>query len=146
VQARGGLRGFFLRAAGRKTNSHSTKPPLLGATSQVAKMKERTIASMQYQLVLQFQGRDIDDLEDLMHLEDTLIVLLDERHLVEGHDFGDDTMTIFIRTEAPESAFDKIREVLHHSLLDKTLAACRRSGENDFTVIWPETYEGRFEL
>ena len=101
---------------------------------------------MQYQLVLQFQGRDVDDLEDLMHLEDTLIVLLDERHIVEGHDFGDDTMTIFIRTESPESAFDKIREVLHHSLLDKTLAACRRSGENDFTVIWPETYEGRFEL
>jgi hypothetical protein len=109
-------------------------------------MKERTIASMQYQLILQFQGRDVDDFEDLIHLEDTLIVLLDERHLVEGHEFGDDTMNIFIRTDSPESAFNKIRELLHHSLLDKTKAAWRRSGENDFTVIWPEKYEGRFYL
>jgi hypothetical protein len=101
---------------------------------------------MQYQLVLQFQGRDVDDFEDLIHLEDTLIALLDERHLVESHDFGDDTMNIFIRTDSPESAFDKIRELLHHSLLDKTKAAWRRAGENDFTVIWPEKYEGRFEL
>jgi hypothetical protein len=109
-------------------------------------MKERMIASMQYQLILQFQGRDVDDFEDLIHLEDTLIVSLNERHLVEGHDFGNDTMNIFIRTDSPESAFDKIRELLHHSLLAKTKAACRRSGENDFTVIWPENYEGRFEL
>jgi hypothetical protein len=104
------------------------------------------IASMQYQLILQFQGHDVDDFEDLIHLEDTLIVHLNERHLVEGHDFGDDTMNIFIRTDSPESAFDKIRELLHHSLLDKTKAACRRSGENDFTVIWPEKYEGHFKL
>jgi hypothetical protein len=109
-------------------------------------MKERMIASMQYQLILQFDGRDVDDFEDLIHLEDTLIVHLNERHLVEGHDFGNDTMNIFIRTDSPESAFDNIRELLHHSLLDKTKAAYRRLGENDFTVIWPEKYEGRFEL
>jgi len=101
---------------------------------------------MQYQLILQFQGRDTEDFEDLIHLEDTLIVHLDERHLVEGHDFGDDTMTIFIRTDSPESAFGTIREVLHHSLLDKTKAAYRRSDEKDFTVIWPEAYEGRIKL
>lgn len=101
---------------------------------------------MQYQLILQFQGRDVEDVEDLIHLEDTLIVHLNERHLVEGHELGDDKMTIFINTDSPESAFDKIREVLHHSLLDKTLAACRRLGENDFTVIWPENYDGRFEV
>jgi len=101
---------------------------------------------MQYQLILQFQGRDVDDFEDLIHLEDTLIVNLNERHLVEGHDFGDDRMNIFIRTDSPDSAFANIRELLHHSLLDKTKAACRRSDETDFTVIWPENYEGRFEL
>jgi hypothetical protein len=106
----------------------------------------KEIAPMQYQLILQFQGRGVDDFEDLIHLEDTLIIHLNERHLVEGHNFGDDTMNIFIRTDSPESAFGNIRELLHHSLLDKTKAACRRSDETDFTVIWPENYEGRFEL
>jgi len=101
---------------------------------------------MQYQLILQFQSPNVDDFDDLIHLEDTLIVHLNERHLVEGHDFGDDTMNIFIRTDSPESAFHKIRELLHHSLLDKTKAAYRRLGDNDFTVIWPEAYEGHFGL
>ncbi|MFZ1199708.1 MAG: hypothetical protein WAO07_06025 [Desulfobacterales bacterium] len=101
---------------------------------------------MSYQLVLQFQGRDIDDFEELVHLEDTLIANLEERHQVEGHDFGDDTMNIYIQTDAPEAAFDKIREVLHHSLLDKTKAAWRQSDASEFTVIWPEKNDGRFEV
>ncbi len=101
---------------------------------------------MPYQLVLQFQGGHIDDFEELVHLEDTLIANLEERHRVEGHDFGDDTMNVYIRTDAPEAAFDKIKEVLHHTLLDKTRAAWRRSGATDFTVIWPEKNDGRFEV
>lgn len=65
---------------------------------------------------------------------------------MDGHDLVADTMNIYIRTDAPESALDKIRELRHHSLLDKTKAACRRLGENDFTVMWPEKNDGRFEL
>lgn len=101
---------------------------------------------MPYQLVLQFQGRDVDDFEDLIHLEDTLIAHLDERHHVDGHDFGADTMNIYIRTDSPQSAFDEIRQLLHHSLLDKTKAAYRRSDGNDVTVIWPENNSGRFDI
>ncbi|MFZ0132329.1 MAG: hypothetical protein WAK95_07290 [Desulfobacterales bacterium] len=101
---------------------------------------------MQYQLVLQFQGRDFDDFEELVHLEDTLIAHLEERHLVQGHDFGDDTMNIYIQTDDPEAAFVKIKETLHHSLLDKAKAAWRRAGATDFTVIWPEKNDGRFEV
>jgi hypothetical protein len=140
-----GFTGLSIRAAGRKTNSQSSEPPSPG-TFWAATKKERTIVSVQYQLVLQYQGRDVDDVEDLIHLEDTLNIHLNERHLVEGHDVGDDTMNILIRNDSPGSAVDKIKALLHHSLLDKTKAACRRSGETDFTVMWPEKYEVRCQL
>jgi hypothetical protein len=139
------LTGFPSGAGGRESGRLFRKPdpPIASA---LGSDKERTFAAMPYQLVLQFQGRDVDDFEDLIHLEDTLIAHLDERHRVDGHDFGADTMNIYIHTDSPQSAFDKIKELVHHSLLDKTKAAYRRSGENDFTVIWPEKNAGRFEI
>jgi hypothetical protein len=101
---------------------------------------------MKYQLVLQFPGQDTDDFEDLIHLEDALITQLGANHIVDGHDFGTHAMNVFILTDDPESAFARAKDVLHHSLLDTMKAAYRLATSKDYTVLWPENFEGTFSV
>jgi hypothetical protein len=101
---------------------------------------------MQYQLVLQFPGQDVEDFEDLIHLEDILITSLGANHVVDGHDFGARAMNIFILTDDPENAFEKAKNTLHHSLLDTMKAAYRKATGNDYIVIWPQGFSGTFSV
>jgi hypothetical protein len=101
---------------------------------------------MKYQLVLQFPGEDVDDFEDLIHVEDILITGLGANHVVDGHDFGTRAMNIFILTDDPETAFRKAKHILHHSLLEKMKVAYRKATSEDYTVLWPRAFTGSFSV
>lgn len=102
---------------------------------------------MKYQLVLQLPAHSTDDFDKLVALEDQLIDSLGKKHDVDGHDFGSGAMNIFIITNQPMKAFEISKPVFQRKrLLGKLTAACRKMKGEDYTVVWPVDYSGKFEL
>jgi len=62
-----------------------------------------------YQLVIQLSG---DDLDALVRLEEAVVERLGDLGDVDGHDIGRGEMNIFIFTDDPRRAFDRIRPTL----------------------------------
>ncbi len=94
---------------------------------------------MDYQLVLQFRGDSLEDLDATVALADELIEELGESADVDGHDVGSGETNIFIFTCDPEATFHQARPVLERrqQLQSVTIAYREVEGEQ-FTVIWPE--------
>lgn len=67
---------------------------------------------MRYQLVLQFRGDTLDDLDEIVELEDSLVDQLPKSAEVDGHDVGSDEVNIFIHTSEPIGTFAAIRPIL----------------------------------
>ena len=61
-----------------------------------------------YQLVLQFCGDSLQDLDELIALEDELIEQLGDSADVDGHDVGSGETNIFIFTSDPKQTFERI--------------------------------------
>ena len=93
---------------------------------------------MKYQLVLQLPASSIKDYDEMIELEDAIIEGIDNLGDVDGHDAGSGEMNIFILTDEPQQAFERIRPMLEmRDLMHKLKAAYRKIGENDFTIIYP---------
>lgn len=77
---------------------------------------------MKYQLVLQLGDSSKAAYDKMIELEDLLIEQLGDLGYVDGHDWGSGTTNIFIHTDDPKSAFNRIQ----------TLPGARssRAGEN----------------
>jgi hypothetical protein len=101
---------------------------------------------MRYQLVLQFRGDSIDDLDELIDLEDRLIARLGDEHLVDGHDIGSGERNIFIHSDDPHAAFAAARSVIPTKLLSRLRAAFRPRAGGKYSVIWPLGAGGPFEV
>jgi hypothetical protein len=95
---------------------------------------------MDYQLVLQFKGRDLPDFDALVNLEDALQRLVESTANVDGHDMGSGEMNIFVLTGDPAATFEQVKPLLFSvSLLNKVSVAYREISSDDLTVIWPQS-------
>jgi hypothetical protein len=102
---------------------------------------------MQFQLVLQFPTDSLADFGSLVALEEDLIVQLEDLGEVDGHDLGAGEMNIFVLTSDPEASFGRVTNLLsEHGLLEKVTAAYRLLDGEDYSILWPKTFQGVFEI
>src|SRR2546421_12156640 len=94
---------------------------------------------MKYQLVLQLGDSSKAAFETLVGLEDALTEELgEELGYVDGHDWGSGTANIFIHTDDPESAFERIKSIhLARKLLPQLTVAYREFEKDDWMVLHP---------
>lgn len=66
---------------------------------------------MQYQLVLQWPTSLLRNYRLLISLEEAVIAGIADLGMVDGHDMGSGEMNIFIFTEQPGRAFERIKSI-----------------------------------
>ena len=102
---------------------------------------------MSYQLVLQFRGDSLEDLDATVALEDELIEALGDEADVDGHDVGSGETNIFIFTSDPAATFHRVRPVLERGgQLQAVTAAYREVERERYTVIWPKGSRNEFRV
>ena len=75
----------------------------------------------------------------MIEIEDVLIANLADDDDVDGHDAGSGEVNIFIRTNAPKEAFDRIRAMLgSRDFWADARVAYREVAKNDYTILWPK--------
>ena len=91
------------------------------------------------QLVLQFPANDIKDYDALLEIENRIIATLGNVGEVDGHDMGSGEMNIFVHTDFPKLAFERIKSTLGTDSSFEFKAAYRDIGKDDFTILHPQT-------
>ena len=99
-----------------------------------------------YQLVLQFRT-DAVDYDEIISIEDDLLEVVRAPALVDGHDLGSGEGNIFILTDNPGATFESVLPVLKDLSRDRDATVAYRLlvGE-EFTVIWPNAFRGKFSV
>ena len=93
---------------------------------------------MKYLLVLQLPASSIKDYDKMIRFEESVIEALGEFGDVDGHDAGSGEMNMFILTDEPELAFERIKTLDGvRPLMPKLKVAYRENGKSDFTIIHP---------
>jgi hypothetical protein len=99
-----------------------------------------------HQLVLQFAGAAVLDLDALIEIEDALIDRLGV-DVVDGHDVGATECNIFLSTVDPAGTFELAKPVLEErQLLGVVVAAHRPVDDDRYHVIWPANYDRPFTV
>ena len=78
-----------------------------------------------FQLVLQFRGASIQDLDEVLEVEAALFEMLGDGEELAGHDIGERARNIFIATDDPDATFRRLMPFLERAHL---LAASGRGG------------------
>ena len=100
-----------------------------------------------FQLVLQFRGTSIEDLDELLEIEAALFEILEHPEEVAGHDIGDGARSIFIVTDDPDATFRHLTPFLQRArLLVSLVVAARAANEGRYRVLWPADHQGEFSL
>jgi hypothetical protein len=100
-----------------------------------------------FQLVLQFRGTAIEDLDELLEVEDALFEMLGDREELAGHDIGDGVRNILIATDDPDATFRGLMPFLERAhLLADLVAAARAVHEKRYRVLWPPDQPDVFSL
>jgi hypothetical protein len=93
---------------------------------------------MKYRLVLQFPASSIRDYDDMVALEIDIIGVLGDVGEVDGHDAGSGEMNIFVDTNDPSSAFERIMTLARAIAFSPELkVAYREKGTTRFTALKP---------
>jgi hypothetical protein len=105
--------------------------------------------AMKDTLIIQFRASGaVSDLDWLVEIEEALIQGFSQngKAVVDGHDFGSETMNIFLfPKQGWGSAVEIVKAYLkNHRALDRALII-KRSKTERYTVVWPEKYVGEFE-
>jgi len=100
---------------------------------------------MKYFLVIQTKDLDEFSVDALADIEDELSQQLGSEHEVDGHDVGSGEINFFINTNDPIQAFNRIKSKGNLNL-QKMTAAYRLVDGEQYTIIWPESFEGTFEI
>ena len=92
---------------------------------------------MKYQLVFQMDSDIEDGFDQLIKLEDKLRDELDSS-VVDGHDFGNGEMNVFVLTDDPIKAFEEAKGDVDEIFgLSKVKAAFRLISSDVYIAIWP---------
>ncbi len=90
------------------------------------------------ELVLQLPASSIRDYDTLIELEKSIATRLGTLGEVDGHDMGMGETNIFIRTDQPTVAFEKVKRLLGtRDFMPDLKAAYRDVGKDDFTILHP---------
>jgi hypothetical protein len=93
---------------------------------------------MKYQLVLQLPASSVRDYDAMIELEEAIARSLGNLGRVDGHDAGSGEMNIFIFTDHPKPAFDRIKQLLGtRDFMPKLKVAFRLVGKDEFTTLHP---------
>ena len=93
---------------------------------------------MKCQLVLQLPASSIKDYDAMIELEETIMRSLANLGKVDGHDAGSGEMNIFIYTDQPNLAFERIKEILGtKDFMPELKVAYREIGKDEFTILHP---------
>jgi hypothetical protein len=94
--------------------------------------------AMRYQLILQLPAFSAEDYDEMIELEEIIIGHLANLGCVDGHDAGSGEMNIFILTDSPKAAFDRIGQMpAIRNVMPDLKAAYREIGKDDFTILHP---------
>jgi hypothetical protein len=93
---------------------------------------------MKYQLVLQLPASSAEDYDEMIELEKVIMGNLANLGCVDGHDVGSGEMNIFILTDFPKDAFDRVRQMpAVKYVMPELKVAYREIGKDDFTILHP---------
>ena len=93
---------------------------------------------MRYQLVLQMPFATIGDYDDMIRFEDAITKKLGALGSVDGHDAGSGEMNVFLFTDDPGAAFDRIKPLAEGlGFLAKLVAAYRETDGEEYVVVYP---------
>jgi hypothetical protein len=93
---------------------------------------------MKYQLVLQMPAAGLSGYDEMIRLEDALAEKLGDLASVDGHDAGSAEMNIFLFTDEPAAAFDRIKPLAEdRGLLANLVAAYRNTDGEEYVVLYP---------
>lgn len=100
-----------------------------------------------FQLVLQFRGTTIEDLDELLEVEDALTQMLESGEELAGHGIGSDARNIFIVTDEPDATFRRLRPFLERAhLLDQSIIAARPVNDAQYRIMWPPDLRQEFSV
>jgi hypothetical protein len=99
---------------------------------------------MRFQLVIQLPGGTFD-LDALVALKNGITRLVGSNSEVNGYYLGDAQRNIFVLTNSPEDTFARVQPLLlEKRLLGVARIAYRNVREDQYTVLWPESFSGKF--
>ena len=102
---------------------------------------------MDYQLVIKFWRKSLEDEAFLASIESELKQALGNAAEMEGHDISAKEINLFVLTPDPRQAFRRAKSVLERlDLLRGVSAAYRLVGGARFTSIWPLRATRKFTL
>jgi len=93
-----------------------------------------------YQLVIAIPATTEAEFSNLLELEDDLEDALHEEEyaVVDGNDFGDGVFNLFLDTNEPYEAFDRVHAFLLSQRPGLTCTAgFRLFSEDEYTTLWP---------
>jgi hypothetical protein len=94
---------------------------------------------MKYQIVLQWPASSEADFDRVISLEELIQDGLGDIGIVDGHDFGSGEMNVFIHTDNPEPAFEKIKTLLSVGENMREMKAGYRDFDgDDYIAIYPQ--------
>jgi hypothetical protein len=102
---------------------------------------------MDYQLVIKFWRKSLQDENFLPAIESELKGVLGEAAKVDGYDTSAEEINLFVITPDPKHSFRRIKTVLERrGVVRGVSAAFRLVGGAQFTSIWPLRPMRKFKL
>lgn len=102
---------------------------------------------MNYQLVIKFWRKSLEDDTFLSKVQDELKGVLGGTAELDGYDIGAKEINLFVVTPDPKQSFRRINTVLKdRGIVQGVSAASRLVGGAYFTSIWPLRATRKFKL
>ena len=102
---------------------------------------------MDYQLVIKFWRKSLEDETFLPAIQSELKRVLGEAAELDGYDVSDEEINLFVLTPDPKHSFRRIKRVLENrSMLRGVSAASRVMGGAQFKSLWPVRATRKFKL
>jgi hypothetical protein len=102
---------------------------------------------MDYQLVIKFWRKSLQDENFLPAIEAELKSVLGDAAKLDGYDVSAEEINLFVITPDPKHSFRRIKTVLEkHGIVRGVSAAFRLMGGAQFTSIWPLRPMRKFKL
>ena len=102
---------------------------------------------MDYQLVVKFWRKSLDDENFLATIQDELKEVLGDSAVLDGYDISPKEINLFVITPDPKHSFRRLKAVLENrGTLRGVSAAYRLVGGARFNSLWPLRATRKFRL
>jgi hypothetical protein len=102
---------------------------------------------MDYQLVVKFWRKSLDDENFVATIQDELKEVLGESAVLDGYDISSKEINLFVITPDPKHSFRRVKTVIENrGTLRGVSAAYRLVGGARFNSLWPLRSTRKFKL